>query len=92
MMDRSCTGRRVSEDDVILSHVALADESERSHKFVLTIVCLNGIVVDIGLDADDVVCTLVADEFGGRDVHHLDVLRHDDVGGHFVVDVDLLLC
>ena len=65
---------------------------ERSHKLVLTVVCLNGIVVDERLDADNAVSALVADELGGRYVHHLDVLRHDDVRGHFIVDVDLLLC
>ena len=31
---------------------------------------------------------LVADELVGGDVHELDVLRHDEMGSHLVVDVD----
>ena len=42
----------------------------------------------LGFQADDVVGALVADELVGGYVHELDVLRHDEMGGHLVVDVD----
>ena len=38
------------------------------------------------LETHDVVGALIADELVGGDVHELDVLRHDDVRGHLVID------
>ena len=42
----------------------------------------------LGFQSDDVVGALVAYELVGGDVYELDVFRHDEMGGHLVVDVD----
>ena len=41
----------------------------------------------LGFQPDDVVGALVADELVGGDVHELDILRHDEMGGYLIVDV-----
>ena len=48
----------------------------------------SGIALLKRLDAHNVVGTLVADNLGSGYIHQLDVLRHDDVGGHSAIDID----
>ena len=64
-----------------LGDMALTNDRHRSREFV---VHQRG----LGLQADDVVGALVADELVSGDVHELDVLRHDEMGGNLVIDVD----
>ena len=64
-----------------LGDVTLADDRYRSRQFI---VHQRG----LGFQADDVVGTLVAYKFVSGDVHELNVLRHDEMGGHLVIDVD----
>jgi len=64
-----------------LRDVSFADDRYRSRQLV---VYQRG----LGFQPDDVVGALVAYELVGGYVHKLDVLRHDEMGGHLVVDVD----
>ena len=64
-----------------LCDMALTDDRYRSCQLV---VHQRG----LGLQADDVVGTLVADELISGDVHELDVLRHDEMSGNLVIDID----
>ena len=64
-----------------LGDMALTNDRYRSREFV---VHQRG----LGFQTDDVVGALVADELVSGDVHELDVLRHDEMGGNLVIDVD----
>ena len=64
-----------------LGDVTLTDDRYRARQFV---VHQRG----LGFQSNNVVGTLVAYELVGGDVHELDVLRHDKMGGHLVVDID----
>ena len=64
-----------------LSDVSLTNDRHRSCQFV---VHQRG----LGFQSDDVVGALVAYELVGGDVNKFDVFRHDEMGGHLVVDVD----
>ena len=72
--------------------MALADQRERAHQFAVAVGCRYRVGFDIGFDAHDVVGTLVADYLCCREVNHLDVLGHHDMGGDFVVDKYKFLC
>ena len=49
------------------------------------------IILQIRLDTDDIVRTLVAYNFSSGNINHFDILRHDNVRGHFPVDVYFLI-
>ena len=71
--------RPLGVDNVKLGYVPLTNDSHSATDFA---VHEHG----LGPDAHDVVGALVADEFVGGYVHEFDVLRHDDVRGHLVID------
>ena len=72
--------------------MTLTDNGECTQQFVFLVTFRSyGIILHIRLDADDIVCTLVAYNFSSGNIHHFDVLRHYNVRGHFPVDVYLLV-
>ena len=62
--------------------MTLPDESQRAHQLALTIAGRDSVGLYERLDAHDVVGTLVPDYLCRGEIHHLYVLRHDDVGCH----------
>ena len=68
-------------DNVELGNVTLAYDGDGSRMFAV-------VHAPRGLDADDVVLTLVADNVFRRNVYQLDGLGHDDMGCHLLVDID----
>ena len=72
--------------------MTLTDNGECTQQFVFAVTFRRyGIILQIRLDADDIVCTLIAYNFSSGNIHHFDVLRHDNVRSHFPVDVYLLV-
>jgi len=64
-----------------LGNMTLTNDRYRSCQFV---VHQRG----LGLQADNVVGALVADELVSGDIYELYVLRHDEMSGNLVIDVD----
>ena len=71
--------RPLGVDDVELGDVPLTDDGHCATEFS---VHKHG----LGLETHDVIGTLVTDELVGGDVHEFNVLRHDDMCGHLVID------
>jgi len=72
--------------------MTLTDNGECTQKLVFAVTFRRyGIILQIRLDADDIVCTLVAYNPCCGNINHFDVLRHYNVRGHFPVDVYLLV-
>ena len=72
-------GRARGIDDIELCHMPLTYDGYRTSEFVV-------IHPACWLDADNVVSTLVADNLCRGNIYQLDVLRHDDVRGDFLID------
>jgi len=70
-----------SIDDIVLGEVALTNDGDGAEELV-------GDHPVGRLDPDDIVGTLVTDDVLGGDVNKLDVLRHDDMRGDILVDID----
>ena len=64
--------------------MTLADNSDRTYHLIVTHTCGR-------LDTDDIVGTLVAHQLVRRDIHELDVLRHDNMRRHLLIDQDDML-
>ena len=72
--------------------MTLTDNGECAQKLVFAVTFRRyGIILQIRLDTDDIVRTLVAYNSSSGNIHHFDVFRHDNVRGHFPVDVYLLV-
>ena len=80
LVDRVSQVRLPGVHDVILHHVALADDRHGARQLMLEHPVHR-------LDADDVVRALVPCYLLGGDVHQPDGLRHDDVSGDLLVDI-----
>ena len=64
--------------------MTLTDNGECTQKLVFAVTFRRyGIILQIRLDADDIVCTLVAYNSCCRNINHFDILGHDNVRGHF---------
>lgn len=80
-------------ENIILGDVPFTNQGDRSQQFIVPVASrLQGVPGSLyeRLDAYHVVGALIADNLGCGNVHQLDVLGHDDVGGHLAVHVDLL--
>ena len=72
--------------------MTLTDNGKCTKKLVFAVTFRRyGIILQIRLDADDIVCTLIAYNSCCRNINHFDILGHDNVRGHFPVDVYLLV-
>ena len=71
--------------------MALSNQGDGAQQLILVKGSLDGVLLQIRLDAYHVVSTLIAHNLGSRDVHQLDVFGHDDMGSDLTVHVDLLL-
>ncbi len=76
---------------LVLREVTLTYERQRPHQLTLAVAGGERVGFHERLYTHYVVGTLVADNLGGGKIHHLYVLRHDDVGGYIGVDIDFLL-
>ena len=80
---------RLGIKDIVLCDMPFPDKGQRTQQLVVIITQVRqGIILVIRLDAYNVVGTLVAGNLRGGNVHHLDIFGHDNVRGHFPVDVN----
>ena len=84
VIDGASLDRPAGIDHVILSHVPLTDDRYRSNHLIVPHTAR-------GLDAHNIVRTLVADKLARGDVHQFDVLRHDHMGSHLFIDQNDML-
>ena len=84
MIHRVRLGRSRCVNHIKLSHVAFPDNGNGScHLIIIHTTCR--------LDAHDIVGALVSHDLVRRDVHELDVLRHDDMRSDLLVHEDDVL-
>ena len=84
---------RLRIENVILGDMTLSNQCDCAQQLIVLVTAnrLQRITFKIRLDMDNVISTLVAYNLGGRNVHQLDIFRHDDVGRYLAVHIDFLV-
>lgn len=72
--------------------VTFPNQCHRTQELILFVVAqINRVTLYKRFDTDNVISALVPDNLRGRNIHQFDILRHDNMGSHFTVHINLLV-